>query len=347
MGIEKMTNEMNTSKPSFEELLSKPIHINKNKDEDKKDKHNKEEKKVIYKEYFNYVEALYDEWCNRIVNYPTFKNMLKCFGSINPDLPPQFFTGDIESDVVMISLNGHAGDKKKDSEIDATIFCKTFVEYFDFWEEFAKNRYSPNGKANIINQVSYFDQKLHCFISGNTEKAKSEDLAEWNFFHMELCPFLSSSYHSIKKPAQEIMKKFLFRVLDAIALYPRKRILVLNRQVCKILDKLPMKDNNDNYPEQSKDVKELWIQKQRLESKPITFNNYKIKAFRIDYKIQHIILDGEAFKENDSPLDIIAVPTFAKQSMAGKILIEYGQKAFDEQKHKHDLEYLKEAIGVL
>ena len=47
-----MTNEVNMNKPSFEDLLSKPIHINKNKDEDKKDKHNKEEKKVIYRGNF-------------------------------------------------------------------------------------------------------------------------------------------------------------------------------------------------------------------------------------------------------------------------------------------------------
>ena len=44
-----MTNEVNMNKPSFEDLLSKPIHINKNKDEDKKDKHNKEEKKLFIK----------------------------------------------------------------------------------------------------------------------------------------------------------------------------------------------------------------------------------------------------------------------------------------------------------
>ena len=208
---------MNMCKSSFEKLLENPIQTEN--------------------DYFDYVEALYNEWHERVIKYPTFKSMLKCFGSLNPDLPPQFFTGNIKSKVVVISLNGHAGDQC--SEIDATEHCKTWREYKKFWTNFVTKRYKeykigPNTQKE--RPVSSFDAKLHQFLSGKNDKVNSEKLAQWDFFHMELCPFLSRSY-----PAScniDMMKPYLLRVLDAIALKKRDLILVLNRQICRILDKL-------------------------------------------------------------------------------------------------------------
>lgn len=94
--------------------------------------------------YFEYVKALYEEWrASDGKIYPTFETLHHCFTNLNSKLPPQFFTGDINAKVVMISLNSHAGDDKPGAEIDASPFCQTWEKYLHFWTNFAYERYAP------------------------------------------------------------------------------------------------------------------------------------------------------------------------------------------------------------
>lgn len=292
---------------NFEELLNKPIH---NEDD-----------------YFHYVEALYDEWKKRVVNYPTFKSMLKCFGCLNPDLPPQFFTGDIKSKVVIISLNGHAGDQR--SEIDATPHCQEWPMYKDYWENFVTKRYKdykidPNTKKE--RPVSNFDAKLHQFLDGRIVDVTSNDLSQWHLLHMELCPFLSSSYSSSVDIGY--IKNYLLRTLEAIALQKREIVLVLNGQICTILDKfIPKKRHTKKNEYLNGDLQVITnIEKSFYLTKK---NNEKTRfeAKRIDYTVKLKNL-------GEKTLNIVAVPTFAMQGMAGDLLVEYNQKAFMDEERK-------------
>jgi hypothetical protein len=313
-----MTNEMSINKPSFEELLKKSIHCEK--------------------EYFEYVKALYDEWNMWIKtkeNYPSFEELKKFMPELNPDLPPQFFTGDIQSNVVMISLNGHAGDKKKDSEVDATGYCKTWDDYLKFWINFVNNRYALNGSANVIQKLSNFDEDLHHFLSGNNSKITSNDLLKWNFFHMELCPFLSNKYSVVKASARQKMMNYLLRVLEAIALHKRDLILVLNGQVCAILDQFIIKKHKKKNKNFEEDLQV--IEKNERSDNLIKKNKEKTssKVKRIDYTVKLMNLGEKTLK-------IIAVPTFAGQSLAGDLLVEYNKFAFTDEER----EIINKAIGI-
>ena len=330
MAKSEQTSESNKKPISkFEELLGKPIQINK----DRNDK---------YKNYYDYVKSLYYEWMlwrylyEKLIKkwYSSFLTLKKNMPELNPLLPPQFFTGNIESSVVVISLNGHAGDQS--SEIDATQYCKTWAEYKDFWTNFVTKRYKdykidPNTEKE--RSVSRFDEKLHHFIIGKKVEVNSEVLAKWKLFHIELCPFLSSSYSSSCKLDE--LKPYLLRALDAIALKKRKLILVLNREVCKILDSLPCIDDYQKNVIQESD--EIWV---RVRPKKRSKNQYpkenmcnwrkNMTPMKINYKIQRMIRKGKSFKASTKKLDtftITALPTFAHHYMDNDYLEKYNHFA--------------------
>ena len=298
------SNRMPVSK--FEELLNKPIKSEK--------------------DYFDYVEALYDEWHDRDVNnYPAFNKLNTDMEKLERDLPPQFFTGDIKSRVVMISLNGHAGEQR--SEIDATNHCNTWEEYKDYWINFVMKRYGDNSKYKD-NPLSSFDTKLHHFLSGSNAEVGSEDLAKWNFFHMELCPFLSSSYPVVKASAYKTLTNYLLRVLEVIALYKRDQIIVLNGQVCNLLDRFAQKMKH------TKKIEYLNGDLQVIKNNESNFylikknkENTSFRARRIDYTVK-------LMNYGEEPLKIIAVPTFAHKAMAGDLFVQYNQKAFTDEERE-------------
>lgn len=290
----------------FEELLNKPIQS-----ED---------------DYFDYVKALYDEWHDRDVNnYPAFNKLNTDMKILERDLPPQFFTGDIKSSVVMISLNGHSGEQR--SEIDATTHCDTWEEYKDYWINFVMKRYGDNSKYKD-NPVSNFDAKLHHFLTGSNAEVASEDLAKWNFFHMELCPFLSSRYSVVKASTYNKLTNYLLRLLEVIALYKREQIIVLNGQICQLLDRFIPKKRHTKKSEYINE--ELQVIKNNERSFHLTKKNNektRFKAKRIDYTVKLKNL-------GEKTLNIVAVSTFAHRAMAGELFVEYNQKAFTDEERE-------------
>ena len=303
-----------TPASKFEELLKKPI---KSADD-----------------YFDYVKALYDEWHDRDVNnYPAFNKLNTDMKILGRDLPPQFFTGDIKSSVVMISLNGHSGGQR--SEIDATTHCDTWEEYKKYWINFVMKRYGDNSKYKD-NPVSKFDAKLHHFLSGSNAEVASEDLAKWNFFHMELCPFLSSSYPVVKVSAYNKLTNYLLRLLEVVALYKREQVIVLNRQVCQFLDRFtPEKRHTKKSEYINKDLQVIKNNERSFHLTKKCNEKTRFKAKRIDYTVKLKNL-------GEKTLNIVAVPTFASQGMAGDLLVEYNQEVFSVKERK----ILVAAIGI-
>ena len=284
--------------PSFSELLRKPI--------------------TEVHGYFEYVKALYEEWhaCDG-KGYPTFETLHNCFPNLNSKLPPQFFTGDINSKVVMISLNSHAGDDKPGTEIDATPFCRTWENYLHFWTNFAYERYAPKGcAAHLIEGVSNFDRKLHRFLNGNAGDVAHSDLARWDIFHVELCPIPSTQF-TINAAGMDCLENYLLRSLEAVAATSRLLVLVLNNPVCRMLKRLAKK-------------KVISIDQQE---KPLGKVSTRLDGRRIDYKVS---LDEKR------SVNIVAIPTFANQALNGVLLETYNHLAFTDKERT----IIRKAIGV-
>lgn len=247
--------------------------------------------------YFDYVRALYEEWKDRDNNgYPTFKRLSWYFENLDSKVPPHFFTGSIEAPVVIISLNSHSGEKN-DREIDMKDYCETWDDYKKFFTNFPSIRYSKK-VAETVSFLSNFDCKLHRFLSGDAAKPTREALAKWNIFHVELCPIASSSFE-LKRPDSYICN-YLLRTLEAIALYPRSLVLVINNRVCLLLDKM----EKQGFLKLEKEASEL------------TPPGGGIMLRRIDYSIT---LSGIA------PIRIVAAPSYAYQSISHENLIAYGK----------------------
>lgn len=276
---------MNTS--NFEKLLKTPIH---NEDG-----------------YLQYVRALYEEWNsqNGETGYPTHRKMSNCIVGLRTDLPPQFFTGDIRSPFVIISLNPHADADGRKTEIYAAKHCQTWEDYLNFWTNFSHKRYAQDGVPRSPDGgLSYFDCKLHRFLSGSTAEVTSEDLSRWNMFHVELFPIASPSFDV--RHIDESLFPYILRMLEVIALYPRTLVLVLNRKLERLLRKMQRAG---------------MLKLEDFSSLPITISGKKTRAYRQMYTVML----------NYTHVKIVAAKTFAMQGFDGEHLISYSQKCFSDE----------------
>ena len=258
-------------------------------------------------EYFSYVKALYEEWKSYRLQARTEKYFQTCekLGKYIPQLvplqPPQFFTGDINFDVAIISLNPHAGTNY---EIDTVPFCQSWEEYLMFWTNFSQERYAKCGKAsNLISKLSRFDVKLQHFLSGNINEVTSQELAKWNVFHVELFPIASAGF-SISG-IDEYPCLYLVRMLEVLALKDRQLILVLNAQLSRLLRKA-----------------------HRLGM--LTLEDCRKQTFFIGSKSKKVLRENSVVRlKNGKILNITATPTFACQGyLSNRELAEYSEKIF-------------------
>lgn len=111
---------------------------------------------------------------------------------------------------------------------------------------------------------------------------------------------------------------------------------VLNRQVCQFLDRFTPEKRHTKKSEYIN--KDLQVIKNNERSFHLTKKcNEKtcFKAKRIDYTVKLKNL-------GEKTLNIVAVPTFASQGMAGDLLVEYNQEVFSVKERK----ILVAAIGI-
>ena len=285
--------------PSFEELLNIPIRDEKG--------------------YFQYVKALYEEWRDRRNSgYPTLKRLNRRMDKLSAEIPPQFFTGNIHSPVVIISLNPHADRNGGNTEITAADYCQSWEDYRDFWTRFPEHRYAENGMARREDgRLSNFDRKLHRFLSRNAAEVTSNELARWNLFHLELFPIASPGFNNTRN-MDDILFPFVLRSLEAVSLYERDLILFLNRQLGDIIRRMARNDC-------------LEIKGEKVSK--IEVKNRKSRCFRREF---HVKLS------NGACMKIIGAPTFAAQGFDGSSLAEYGMKFFAENERKA----IRKSLGI-
>ena len=275
--------------PAYEELQHKEI---RNKDD-----------------YFEYVRAAYEEWRK---------------GGRN-DNPPQFFTGDIDADMAVISLNPHADPqtegktKRARREIDYRPYCETWDDTLYFFLHFCQERYE--GRASkLIKGLSTFDRRVHQFLGGQ-RKPTHDDLAKWRIFHVEISSKATPNYKP--EEGKQALCLSLLCALEAISVKDRSLILLLNNEGCGLIEKM----NRWGWLKAEKVGKE-----QRYE---IILNNGKLKvAKRLDY---HITL------RNGKSFHIVATPTFAQKFVMS---IEFMQRYYDAAFTDEEKKILAAGLGI-
>lgn len=273
-------------------------------------------------DYFAYVEALYDEWRGntgrkRGPYAMTCARLGECIPGLVDRQPPQFFAGDINAEMAMISLNPHANENV---EVDTVPFCGSWEDYRGFWSDFPRRRYGGNGCAADphIRGLSRFDRRVQHFLSGSAGEVTAADLAKWNIFHIELFPIGSSDFRSVRAGAiDEYACRYIIRMLEALALTERKLIVALNAQLKKFLDRAKKLDMLDG----------LTVHRQ-------SFSIGGKKVWREDYDLK--LATGET-------LEIAAARTFARRGyLSDAELAEYAKAIFG----RDEISVIKDAIGA-
>ncbi len=257
-------------------------------------------------DYLDYVRAGYEEWA--------------CGDRHNN--PPQFFTGSIESELAVISLNEHTGDAKPKNEVTYTdIIHKdkwNWDVYYQFYSNFCHERYDEDGRAaHQIPGLSNFDRELHCFFSGNLDPQK-EDLARWKIFHAEISHIGTTNYN---RPQEETEDRCLslLRTLEAISIKKRSLIVLLNREGCILIKKMNRKGmlKAEHIVENDK----------RFSINPNNDNLARRNAERIDYNLT---------LPNGNSINLIATPTFPLRQVGNRFAFmqRYYQYAFTQEEKK-------------
>ena len=193
-------------------------------------------------DYKAYVHALYAEWQDyrKTGTFPTADTLAAYMKGINPSLPPQFFAGKLDSPIVQINLNPHAGGKGSASEVLHEPYCKTWEKYWSYWQHFAHERYAEDGlvvtdyrNRNKKLTPSGFDNKLlHFFASAAGIQPDEKMHEKLSTLGLELIPLNSADFHLKKRDVY--IKQYAERVADVLFLHERKLVIVLNGTVCPL-----------------------------------------------------------------------------------------------------------------
>ena len=280
---------------TFDELLSKPILADSGFD--------------------SYVKALYDEWQDSQKGgaFPTADRLSTYIKGIRRDMPPQFFTGRLDSPVVLLSLNPHADGKGSAKEVLHEPFCTTWEDYLKYWQNFAHERYADGGgvKARYGSKLpsSHFDDKLLLFFAAAAGvKADRRMLEKQHWLGLDFIPLNSPAFPPLK--IDDYIRLYISRIVDVLFLHERKLVIVLNGMICKLLQKSSSADFTVSKPEKS-------AFKVKKTDGTDSARNCSVERFRIQRK------DGKG-------LNIVAATSFARQDLNGVPLENYGRQGFSD-----------------
>jgi len=185
------------------------------------------------KDYISFVESVFNEWkingickdaiaINEYINNTTFDT-----GN------PHFFTGDLQSKIVMVQLNPKREIKEFKQETN-----KTFDEYLNYYTNYGKLVY---GKTSSRKFKSRFDQKLIRFLkpleiidlNSNDIFKNLENVVDQKL-QLELIPFGSPNFDYTKLP-KNIIDIYTRQLLNAIFSEQRTCVIFGGRVFSHIL----------------------------------------------------------------------------------------------------------------
>lgn len=208
---------------------------------------------------------------------------------------PLFFTGDINSELVLVHLNPKHDEENWNKKCE----FKNFDAYWDFYSKFGKNHYGEESRGG---HKSRFDHKQVRFLrpfnllSINTDdKFKNLENVMDQKLQIELVPYGSPefSYHKI---GIEKLKPFVEHVQSLIMERPRKYVIFCGKVFEKIF-------SDSIKPE---DIHEFYLTNK--DGQP-TKNKYRVVNFVLE--------------QGDKRIPACIAPQFAQQGCPS---MEYGKK---------------------
>lgn len=137
---------------------------------------------------------------------------------------PHYFTGNIESEIVLVHLN----PKRNKEDFFSKSRFERFSDYWDFYEKFGKNHY---GEKSDRTHKSRFDKKQIRFLKPFNVFNFSEEDDYFNLqkviddkLQIELIPYGSPDF-DYKKIGTSSLRFFIENTLKLIASSPRKYII--------------------------------------------------------------------------------------------------------------------------
>lgn len=241
------------------------------------------------------VRIAYEEW-KETGSCKEAKLLNQAIGSDYFDTSsPHFFTGDINSDLVLIHLN----PKRNINNWYQKCHFPSFESYWDWHENFGRNHY---GKASSRTHKSPFDHKQIRFLRPfgllsleNSDKFQNLENVIDAKLQLELIPFGSPSF-SYHKLGLKHLTPFIDSLLSVIMYKERKYTIFCGRVFEHIL--------NDKIIDKK-------------------IHNFKLKKAddtltKSDFQVINILL-----KDGTKSINACIAPQFAKQ---GYPVMEYGKK---------------------
>lgn len=184
------------------------------------------------------------------------KNKHKDDYLFNPSNPPQYFTGDLKSQLVLIHLNPQSNQGDKDFKN-----FNSFDDYWNFFTQFGKLHY---GQESDRKHNSPFDKKQIRFLKPFNvlpfkdveHKASSKVKIEDQYYNLEividkklqleLIPYGSKKF-DYKLLEEQQMNYYITLILDVISFYDRRYVIFCGRVFEKLLQKYIVNERSHKF----------------------------------------------------------------------------------------------------
>ncbi len=184
--------------------------------------------------YKEKVEVVFNQWkeygtCED-ANILNEKIGVEYFDTTNP----QFFTGNIDAEVVLIHLN----PKRNQDKWNKKCTFSDFQSYWDFYENFGKNHYGNNSprknKSKFDSKQVRFLRPLEVLPINNEDHFKNIENVIDKKLQIELVPFGSPDF-DFKKIKVENLTPFIENIISLIASKPRKYVIFCGKVFEKLI----------------------------------------------------------------------------------------------------------------
>lgn len=190
-------------------------------------------------------QALFDDIERDLAEYRSYgtlsraQQLSRATGQqLNAQSPPQYFTGDLDAETVLVHLNP-GGDLPVFDDFDP---FASIEAYYDFHRRFGEHMY---GQQSDRKHVSRFDSKqvrflrefgVMSFVDERTEDDRYANLVRVldDKLQLEMVPYSSSNF-DLKGFSPDILRPLVFRLLDVIDAAPRKHVLFCSRVFERVL----------------------------------------------------------------------------------------------------------------
>jgi hypothetical protein len=220
----------------------------------------------------------FDEYANTRVLTRAIELSQATGQHLNHDQPPQFFTGDLDAEIVLVHLN----PKDDLPTIDGSDPFAAFDDYFDAHRYFGERMYGPSSPRTHrspfdLKQIRFLRELgVIDFVEERTEDDKYTNLQRVidDKLQFELVPYSSQTF-TVTGFTTEVLQPHLDRIMAVIATAPRRYVLFCGVVFQRVLSNSIIEQHT--FRLQKKDG-QLEKQRSRFANLEITYNGETIRA---------------------------------------------------------------------